>query len=261
MKLLTALGLLILLGVGQTFDVASVKRETGVVSGVTFAARPGGTLTVVNNPLTNVIDNAYGIRRYQLIGGPDWINSDRYNIQAKVARDATRDELMAMLQALLAERFKLQVHRETRELPIYLLTVAKGGIKATPSREGGCVAFDPRNPPRPGAGQRALPFCGNNIIRASAWNATAIDMAGAAAALVGVLGRNVIDKTGVAGRFDISIQWTPDQAPAGVDAATNADTAPSLFTVLEEQLGLKVESAKGPVDVLVIDHVDRPTED
>jgi uncharacterized protein (TIGR03435 family) len=244
----------------QTFDVASIKRQVEVVSGMTFAAR-GSTLTVVNNELTNVIDNAYGIRRYQLIGGPDWIESDRYNIQAKAAGDATRDELMVMTRSLLAERFKLKIHRETREMPIYVLIVAKGGIKAPRSVDGACAVFDPRNPPRPGAPRR--PFCGNNLIRAASWNATAIDMKSAAAALVGVLGRNVVDRTGVNGTFDIHVEWTPDQAPAGVDSAStaNATAAPPLFTVLEDQLGLKLESSRGPVDVIVIDHVERPTDD
>ncbi len=250
-----------LVGAGQTFDVASVKREAGIASGITFAAR-GGTLTVQNNPLSNVIQNAYGMRHYQLIGGPDWIFSDRYNIQAKATGDATREDMMVMVQSLLAERFKLQVRRETRDLPIYILTVARGGIKAPRSAEGACVVFDPRNPPRPGAGT-GRPFCGNNNIRVSSWNATAIDMDGAAGALVGVLGRKVVDRTGVMGKFDIHVQWTPDQAPAGVDAgaASTADAAPPLFTVLEEQLGLKVESGRGPVDVLVIEHVERPTDD
>src|SRR5882672_1918788 len=90
-----------------TFEVTAVKRQVGIVSGMTFAARPGGTLRVINNELTNVIDNAYGIRRYQLIGGPDWINSDRYNIQAKASGDVSRDELMLMLRSLLEDRFKL----------------------------------------------------------------------------------------------------------------------------------------------------------
>ena len=251
----------------QAFEVASIKRETGVSSGITFAARAGGTLTVINNPLTNVIDNAYGIRRYQLIGGPDWINSDRYNIQAKAAGDAPRAEMMSMLQLLLEGRFKLKVHRETRELPVYVLTVAKGGIKLQPAREGGCVNADPRYPRRPAPGEKLTPSCGNNIITASTWNASAIDMASAAAALVGVLGRNVIDKTGITGKYDIHVQWTPDQAPAGVDTAAQSNALasenapPPLVTVLEQDLGLKLESTRGPVDVLIIDHVERPSED
>jgi uncharacterized protein (TIGR03435 family) len=245
------------------FEVASVKRQTDVVPGMTFSAR-GATLTVVNNELANVIDNAYGIRRYQLVGAPDWVDSDRYDIQAKAAGDATRDELMVMVQSLLAERFKLKVHHETREMPIYALMVSKGGFKLRPAVEGSCVVIDPRNLPRPAApGQPRLPGCGNNLIRTNSWNATAIDMKGAAAALVGVLGRSVVDRTGVEGKFDIKIEWTPDQAPAGADgaAASNAAGGLSLFTVLEDQLGLKVESARGPVDVLVIDHVERPTDD
>ena len=244
-----------------TFDVAAVKREAGIVSGMTFAARPGGTLTVINNELTNVIDNAYGIRRYQLIGGPDWINADRYNIQAKAGGDIPRDELMLMLRSLLERRFALRVHRERRELPIYVMTTAKGGLKVPRARDGSCVAFDPRNPPRPSLGEPRMPLCGNNHITQSTWNATSIGMPEAAAALVGVLERSVVDKTGVSGKFDIHLWWMPDQAPAGADGVRPEASAVSLFTALEEQLGLKVESSRGPVDVLVIDHVERPTDD
>src|SRR5215831_3566638 len=235
------------------FEVAAVKREVDVVPGNTFAGRPGGTLTVVNNPLTNVIDNAYGIRRYQLIGGPEWIDSDRYNIQAKAGGDVPRDELMLMLRSLLEDRFKLRIHRETRELPIYVMTTAKGGLKVLPAREGSCVAFDPKNPPRPLPGQPRTPFCGNNLITQNTWNATSVGMPEAAAALVGVLGRNVVDKTGVPGKFDIHLQWTPDQAPTGADSSGIDASAVFLFTALDEQLGLKLESSRGPVDVLVID--------
>src|ERR1051325_6174728 len=100
----------------QTFEVATVRRLADVVPGMTFSAR-GATLTVVNNELANVIDNAYGIRRYQLVGAPDWVDSDRYDIQAKAVGDPTRDELMLMVRTLLAERFKLKVHHEMREMP------------------------------------------------------------------------------------------------------------------------------------------------
>ena len=166
-----------------------------------------------------------------------------------------------MLRSLLEDRFKLRVHRETRELPIYVMTRAKGGLKVPPARDGSCVAFDPRNPPRPSPGQPRTPLCGNNNITQNTWNATSVGMPEAAAALVGVLGRNVVDKTGVSGRFDIHLQWTPDQAPAGADSVGLGASAVSLFTALEEQLGLKVESSRGPVDVLLIDHIERPTDD
>jgi uncharacterized protein (TIGR03435 family) len=100
MKMAILAALLTFVAADPSFEVASVKREADIVSGMTFAARPGGTLRVVDNELTNVIDNAYGIRRYQLIGGPDWINSDRYNIVAKAAGDAPREQVMLMLRSL-----------------------------------------------------------------------------------------------------------------------------------------------------------------
>src|SRR5262249_47331225 len=148
---------------------------------------------------------------------------DRYDIRAKASGDVRRDELMLMLRALLEDRFKLTVHRETRELPIYVMTTAKGGLKIPPARDGSC----PRTPP-----------CGNNHITQNTWNATSVGMSEAAAALVGVLGRNVVDKTGVRGKFDIHLEWTPDQAPAGADGVGSEASSVSLFTALEEQLGL-----------------------
>jgi len=212
MKIIALAAVLALLGADVSFDVASIKRDADLSPGVTFAAR-GGTLTVERNPLSNVIGNAYNVRRYQLVGGPDWVYEDRYSIHAKAAGDATREQMMKMVQTLLAERFKLSVHRDTREMPIYLLTVAKGGIRAPRSVDGACVQFDPRNPPRPGAPRQ--PFCGNNLTRVNSWIATAIDMDAAAGALVGVLGRKVINRTGIEGTFDINVQWTPDQASDG----------------------------------------------
>jgi uncharacterized protein (TIGR03435 family) len=251
-----------------SFEVASIKRYTGDGSGITFAFRPGGRLTVVNNELTNVIDNAYGIQYYQLLGGPDWINSDRYNMEAKAEGSPDRKQMMLMLQTLLEDRFQLKVHRETRELPVFVLTVAKGGLKMEPTVEGSCEPFDPNKAlRRREPGEKIL--CGNNIIVRNGWNATAINMGGVTGALGALLRRKVIDKTAITGTFDVHLQWTPDEAsdeaPAGLSvpgqpAPSNEDRLPSLFTALQEQLGLRLESSKGPVEVLVIDRVERPTE-
>src|SRR5262252_1725812 len=109
MKTLAVVAVLALLGADAAFEVASIKRDTDLSPGVTFAAR-AGTLTVERNPLSNVIGNAYDIRRYQLVGGPDWIYEDRYSIHAKAAGEPTRDQMMKMVQTLLADRFKLSVH-------------------------------------------------------------------------------------------------------------------------------------------------------
>jgi len=166
---------------------------------------------------------------------------------------------MPMLQALLEDRFRLKVHRETKEGSIFELTAAKGGSKLRPLQEGSCVAADPNSPPRPLAPAQKPP-CGVLMPGANTANRTmTIDAVGAPIALLTrtltlMLGRPVLDKTGIAGLLDaFHLEYVRE------DAAADA-TGPSIFTSLQEQLGLKLEAAKGPVEVLVIDHVERPTE-
>ena len=132
------------------FDVASIKRtppDTG--PGADFVAQPGGRLHVRNNPVTNLIGNVYGVEGYRLVGGPEWIRADRYDIEAKAEDNPSRAEMMLMLQTLLADRFQLRLHRETREMPAYVLTVARGGAKLTPTKDGDCVAQRPDGAPAP----------------------------------------------------------------------------------------------------------------
>jgi len=243
-----------------SFDVASIKPNNGDARGVTFAPMSGGRLTVENNPLTNLIGNAYRVPSYRMLGGPDWISSDRFDIQARAEGNPSKDQIMLMLQTLLADRFKLKVHSETRELPAFTLTAAKSGIKLQPWKEGSCVTIDPFNPPAtPPPGGEKLENCGNNLLLPKGpnmqWHATKIDMKGLTGALSAIMRRTVIDKTGFTGTFDVNLEWTRDQGP---DISSADATGPSIFTVLQEQLGLKLESAKGPVEVLVIDHVEKP---
>jgi uncharacterized protein (TIGR03435 family) len=239
------------------FDVAAIRLNTTAEgAGITFAARPGGRLSVINNELANVIGNAWNVERYRMTGGPGWIDSDRYDIDAKVDGSPSRPEMMAMLQVLLAERFKLRTHFESRQGPVYNLTVAKGGLKIRSRSDQNCVSFDPATP-----GPRPANTCGNDHISNSAWTASNIDMAGAVRALSVMMGRTVIDKTGYVGTFDVKIEWTADQSPFGASTASAGDaTGPAFSTMLEEQLGLKLESARGPVEMLVIDHIERPSE-
>lgn len=242
--------------VRQHFEAASIKVNNRGEDGADFAAQPGGRLHIRNNPMQNVIRNAYGVGpRFLLVGGPDWIDSDRYDMEARAEGNPGRDQMMSMLQALLEDRLKLQVHGETRDIPIYVLTVAKGGPKLTAYTEGSCVNFDPNNPPPPLApGQRPLARCGNNNISRGVWTASKVEMGSVTGAISVIVRRKVIDQTGLTGAFNIRIELPPDPLN------TTDPTAPSIFTVLEEQLGLKLESSKGPADVLVIDHIERPSE-
>lgn len=258
------------------FDVASIKPNSSTVGGAgDIRALPGGRLTAEGVLARFLIQDAYGVKPFQISGGPGWVNSDRYDIDAKAQGNPSRAQTRLMTQALLAERFKLKIHRETRELPVYVLTAAKNGINLQPPKEGGCA--DPNTPeplPPPNPGQPELAPCGRVIVLISVPQAR---LAGGMATMTdlirplsNLLDRPVVDKTGITERLDVHPEFAADDilglltgpyGPAPSGATPSADPAgPSIFTALQEQLGLRLESAKGPVEVLVIDHVERPTE-
>ena len=252
------------------FEVASVK-PTASAGGRSLLEAVPGRLIMTNLALRRLILIAYGVQDHQLSNEPPWINSDHYDIQAKAAGTATVQQIEGpMLQALLEERFKLTLHRETRELPVYELVVGKGRAKLQSSKDGSCIPYSVDSPPPVRTpGQSHPTFCGvhgavDGLNRTL--DGRAVTMAELAAYLSrsynSSLGRNVVDRTGLAGRFDLQLRWTIEilTAPAGPDAALAPETTgPSIFTALREQLGLRLESAKGPVEVLVIDHIERPS--
>ena len=256
------------------FQVASIKANTAVgARGMGVRALPGGRLSTLNAPLMMLIQNAYAVQASQVVGGPSWINSEGYDIEAKPEGNTDREHMWLMLQSLLADRFKLALHRETRELPIYTLTMTKGGLKPPPPNAGTCANFDPAAPPRPGT---PLGFpCGKVGIMGSPSGLLQMQggkvlMPELVRVLAMVLGRQVSDKTGVTGEFDVHLEFTPDESTMGLPGAggpgdpggpplTSDPGRPNLFAALQEQLGLKLAPAKGPVEVLVIDHVERPT--
>jgi uncharacterized protein (TIGR03435 family) len=199
-----------------------------------------------------LIHIAYDVNDFQVIGGPDWIRSERYDIEAKPDESAgtpNNSSIQLMLQTLLEDRFKLVVRRETRDLPVYLLTAAKGGPKTTPTN---CVKRDTTTAPN----RRPSEFCGYLAMDNNVLMARGIDSGHFADELAIWVKRKVIDKTDLQQRFDVSLRWNPDEtAPTAT-----GDAAPSIFTALQEQLGLKLENSKGPVEVLVIDSAERPSE-
>jgi len=254
------------------FEVASIKRDTSSEGNARVTDAPGGRFIASRIPLRRVIQFAYRGNE-DFIGGPDWIDSDRWNIEAKAADGTvpprtglpdmtTPDTIALMVQSLLEDRFQFKAHTETRNLPLFELTVAKGGPKMKLSED--------QTPPAAlqGAGGR-----GTGLTR-GAMRLGRGDFEGQAqtmeifAKALGALyaGRPVIDKTGLKGLYDIKLQWNPDpvlNGPAAPPAAGNGSTAPSgpsLFTAIEEQLGLKLESSRGPLPVLVIDNVQKPSE-
>lgn len=270
------------------FAVASIKRNASNWSepaqhpmGVGY--RPGGRLTATNASLRLLIQFAYAahdsphslpLLASQVVGGPAWINSPGYDIEAKPEGNTDQKHTWLMLQTLLADRFKLALHRETRELPVYALTAAKSGPKLPAAKEAGCVSFPPGTPPRyvPGkvdCGYVSGPFSGYEAgllhIKGSK-----VHMADLIRELASVLDRPVLDKTGFTGEFDLNLSFTPDDAlmglpgfggpgdPGGSSIPTDPNL-PNIFAALEAQLGLKLVPAKEPVEVLVIDHAERPT--
>jgi uncharacterized protein (TIGR03435 family) len=217
-------------------------------------------------------------------GGPAWMQSEHYSLSAK-ADGPVRTEMLAgpMLQSFLEERFRLQTHRETREVPVYAMTVGKGGLKVQPLPEGACTPIDlthPPPPPKPGDPPPNL--CGIMLLRLLGKGNMMIEVRGAtmtqfAQRLSGRVDRTIIDKTGIPGQFNFHLEFTPDPSMPGqllpgarggdggnaanpANLAAPSDPDLSLFVALQEQIGLKLSSDKGPVSFVIIDHVEKPTE-
>jgi uncharacterized protein (TIGR03435 family) len=260
-----------------SFEVASVKQNTSGGSRTSMRTQPGGRFVVTNARLKGLIATAFemadspSLVDVRIPGGPDWVGSERYDINAKAniefrpSPDGPPRELLLMMRSLLEERFKLKTHRETRELPIYELVVARADRRLGPEMRQPAADCDaaiaagippPRQPGEP-------PPCGlmAGPARTIAGGAT---MQQLAANLTVRLERFVFDKTGLTGRFAFTLAFTPDRMPteAPPPGIPPIDpNGPSLVTALQEQLGLKLEPARGPVDVLVIDSVEHPAAD
>ncbi len=273
------------------FEVASVKPCGSADSGGNLkgGGRSGGgpgaqgpspdRLNLACQPLRNLVRMAYitfnNGRRIGLglpppiEGGPSWMDSERYKIDAK-AEGSPGQEMMRgpMLQALLEERFKLKVHRETREATVYALTVARSGAKMPAFKEGTCSALDFSKPP-----VEPLIICGlagrKSIGQNVKWEVRGGTLDELADALSMDMDRIVLNKTGIAGKFDFKMEFAVDETTAGLTRLRGPDGpvfppdpsgGPSIFTAIQDQLGLKLESAKGPRGFLVIDHVEKPSE-
>jgi uncharacterized protein (TIGR03435 family) len=244
------------------FEVASIKPN-GSGDANRLIRPAGGHLSVSNMTVKDLLIFAYRVRGFQLSGGPGWIDSAHYDIEAKAEGNASADQMRLMLQSLLQDRFKLALHHETKELPIYVLAVAKSGLKIQPLKDGDCVNFDPANPAAT-QGRKQSDFCGTLGTGRSSLDATKVSMPDLATAFSFIVGRSVVDKTGVAGGFSVHLRFAPDDPapdPSRPGPPVAADlTGPSIFTAVQEQLGLKLESSKGPVEILVIDSVEKPSE-
>jgi uncharacterized protein (TIGR03435 family) len=254
----------------KTFEVASVKpHPASQVTPSLMTAEPGGRFTVRNIPLRMLIRTAYQIQDDQIVDAPAWIDSDRFDISAKAEAGSSPADLAPMLQALLADRFKLAFHRDTRELPIFELQLARAdGVLGPKMKKNECVPDLNAPPPAPGG----PPRCGmiSNGFGRLTLIAQSISMM--AQFLAPSVNRVVVDRTGLSGNYDVDLTWTPDRLPPRppgtppdqpirVNGADIDPNGPSIFTAVREQLGLKLESARGPVQVLAIDHVEQPSPD
>jgi uncharacterized protein (TIGR03435 family) len=189
-------------------------------------------------------------------GGPAWVRSDRYTLDATA--EGTRDAkllLGPMLQSLLTDRFQLKTRREVEEVAMYALTVAKSGLKLKPMEGGGCIPYDPNNRPTSFFPPGAKLICGLVQNTGTVLDAGGVGLGRLATVLSGILDRHVIDKTGLIGVFNIHLEFARDDS-----LPPDAAGGPSIFTALPQQLGLKLEQAKGPREHIVIDHVERPSE-
>jgi bla regulator protein blaR1 len=255
------------------FDVVSIKPTPAGDDKMLIQQPPGGT-SFHGAPIRMVLQTAFGVDDNSIIGAPSWVNTNRYDIEAKVApEDAARldklngAERNAMLLQLLTERSNLKFHHETRERPVYALVVAKGGPRLTkglPLPPGGIKPADPDHPEDPANEHFKVMTLPGHIEADS----IPMDILADQLSRMQILGRIVVNKTGLAGNYSFTLRWTPDNAPFpmmhdadGLAAATAPDPTPSsLFTALQEQLGLKLETTKVPVETIVVDSVARPTE-
>jgi uncharacterized protein (TIGR03435 family) len=217
-----------------TFDVASVKLS-GPDDQFMYRLLPGGRYIADAQTLKYLVANAYSLPLYRVTGVPAWGDSEKFNIEAKIGIPVkpwpdSGEEINQMLKSLLEERFKLAVHWEVRQETIYNLVIAKGGAKLKAAAEGGSPGFG---------------------VERGWMRSMAVPVAYLSGNLSTVLGRTVLDKTGLAGKFDYTLSFAPDGAPPD-------DERPSLYSALEQQLGLRLESTKGPVEFLVIDHAEKP---
>jgi uncharacterized protein (TIGR03435 family) len=234
-------------GSPATFEAASVRASAPRLLSTRTAAEPGGRFTAINANVRMLMGFAFQVRDFQIIGAPGWLTTERFDITATAGRNAPASELRVMLGSLLAERFALRFRRETRQMPIYALTMARANGRPGPqliASPGDCL-------------QRRM--CGLTSSPADGVESTRggdVRMSQVASFLTLVVrDRMVVDRTGLEGIFNLHLRWTTD------DRLTADSPVPSLFTALQEQLGLRLESTSGPVEVLVIDSVGRPTLD
>ena len=259
-------------GGGPSFDVASVKSNVSGNLRVSIQASPGGRFTATNAPLRALIRHAYQLQDFELADGPKWIDSERFDIVAKAEEDATPAQMRLMLRNLLSDRFKLQLHIETRDLPFYALVMARHEARTGPDlrrTEGDCSQSESlqdtlgitarAGPPDPDA---TCAFFGPGPGGSAKFRGVTVEVL--ARFLAPAVRRPVFDRTGLTGYFDADLEATaefgPPPPPPGVADRIDRASLPSIFSVLPDRLGLKLDAQRGPVKVYVIDRLEHPEE-
>jgi uncharacterized protein (TIGR03435 family) len=237
-------------GAPPEFEVASIRANTSGLPTGSLSGSDRSRFAARNIPLNLLIRLAWNVREYQILGGPAWVASDRFDITAKPEIPVDNGQMMLLLQKLLQDRFKLAIRRETREMTVYALVPAKNGLRL---RAGECVTKDPAS--------TSAVMCGRLRIFTNGLEGQ-VSMPLFTFDLSDLVGRPVIDETNFAGAFDVHLRWAPDGSTPGNRSGDSLPlpegAAPSFFTAMEEQLGIKVESRKGPVETITVEHAERP---
>ena len=248
---------------GQTvepsFDVVSIKRNISGSRDLAINVPNGTTYNVGNVPMRGTIMRAYQVKN--LAGVPPWVEDERYDIVAKSPGKPNADEVSAMLRTMLKDRLKLAGHIEPREMPVYALTVARPGHAGLKRIALDCGATLAARDAAVKTGQNPVTAANGATLCAYTWMGNTIASGGIsmpmfAGLLDYVAGRVVVDRTNLTGRYEFAVRFTPPGTPAG----DRPDDPPDFFTAIQEQLGLRLESTRAPVDTFVIDHIERPTE-
>ena len=236
--------LTVVLAAQPSFEVASVKPADPAHRGLSLDKLPGGRFQASNVSLRMLLKEAYGMRDFQIEGAPNWFDSARWDVSAKSEKASSDEEMNQMLQNLLAQRFELKLRQEQRELQVYVLRVARNGAKLKEA----------------GSGESEIGVKIRGVGHLTGMKASMEQLAETLSDVRlngrAMLDRPVLDRTGLKGVYDFRLEWTPDPAPA--DGA--APGGPSIFTAVEEQLGLKLETDKAPLNVFIIEHVEKASE-
>jgi uncharacterized protein (TIGR03435 family) len=249
---------------GPTFDVVSIKRVTDIRNRRSVGEQPGGKFVLSGMTIAPAIRTAYPADVSDIAGAPAWMDSETYDLTAQAGRDVPKDQMEAMLRAMLADRFKLLVHYEIQERPVYALVLARADGRLGPDIKKSELDCDAIQASRRAGSKEAFPATSNGapacgMSMRGEQGMTVLLGARPLSTLAGSLGsptgRVVIDKTGLKGNYDVTLRYVDRPSP---DAPPG--TPPELFTALQEQLGLKLEPDRAPLKILVIDRIERPTE-